>query len=105
MSLEKITQTTYEIDQFGFVFVITQDNITEDGKVISAGQSHRRPIAPDADLSEEEAGTKAICEAAFTDEVKADYAAKQAKAEARRAEEEAANAPIEEPIEEPAVTE
>lgn len=100
MSLEKTTQTTYEIDQFGFVFVITQQNIVEDGKIISAGQSHRRPIAPDANLSEEDAGTKSICEAAFTDEVKADYAQKQAEAEARRAEEEAANAVVEEPVEE-----
>ena len=98
MSLEKITQTTYEIDQFGFVFVITQQNIVEDGKIISAGQSHRRPIAPDADLSEEDADTKAICEAAFTEQVKADYAQKKAEAEARRAEEEAANAVVEEPV-------
>jgi len=113
MSLEKLKKTSYEVTDNGFVFVITQENIVEDGAVISAGQNHRRPILPDADLSEEDANTKAICEAAFTDEVKADYAAKQAEAEARRAEEEArraeeaaANAVVEEPVvEEPATTE
>jgi len=98
MSLEKLKKTSYEVTDNGFVFVITQENIVEDGAVISAGPNHRRPILPDADLSEEDANTKAICEAAFTDEVKADYAQKKAEAEAR---EEAENAVVEEPIEEP----
>lgn len=116
MSLEKNTRTSYEVADNGYVFVITQENIIEDGKVISAGPNHRRPILPDADLSEEDANTKAICDAAFTEQVKADYATKQAEAEARRAEEariaeearkadEAAANAVEEPVEEPAVTE
>lgn len=104
MSLEKNTRTSYEVADNGYVFVITQENIIEDGKVISAGPNHRRPILPDADLSEEDATTKAICDAAFTEQIKSDYAAKQAETEARIAEE-TANSVVEEPVEELATTE
>tara|TARA_R110002020_G_scaffold127210_3_gene285465 strand:+ start:388 stop:603 length:216 start_codon:yes stop_codon:yes gene_type:complete len=68
MSLEKNTRTSYEIADNGTVFVITKDSIFEDGKIISEGNNHRRPILPDADLSNEDAATKAICIAAFNDE-------------------------------------
>ena len=83
MALEKINSTQFEIATNGTVFVITKTKIVEDGTVISIGEPHRRSITPDADLSGEDANTKAICEASFTDEVKSAYEAQKEKSAAK----------------------
>ena len=48
--------------------------ITDDGKEISRS-FHRHVLSCDADISGEGAEVQAVCNAVWTDEVKADYAA------------------------------
>lgn len=52
-------------------------SLVEDGNELAAS-FHRSVMHPDSDWSECEANVQAICNAVFTDSVKADWAAKQA---------------------------
>ena len=52
-------------------------SLVEDGNELAAS-FHRSVMHPDSDWSECEANVQAICNAVFTDAVKADWAAKQA---------------------------
>ena len=76
MSLEK----TIKIDQieivgdYKAVQVRTATVVTDDGKELSRS-FHRHTLSCDADISEEDAEVQAICNAVWTDEVKAAYAA------------------------------
>ena len=56
-------------------------SLVEDGNELAAS-FHRSVMHPDSDWSECEANVQAICNAVFTDAVKADWAAKQAADEA-----------------------
>ena len=58
------------------VQVRTATIIAEDGTEISR-TFHRHVVAPDADLSAEDADVAAICTPVFSDSVKAAYAAAQ----------------------------
>ena len=61
--------------QYGRVFVITHTVLVDDdGNVIKA-KKHRRPIEPDADISEEPVVIRRICEAMRTDEALARWEA------------------------------
>ena len=51
--------------------------MVEDGQELAAS-FHRMVMHPDSDWSDCEANVQAICNAVFTDAVKADWAAKQA---------------------------
>ena len=76
MSLEKIIK----IDQIEIVGdyksiqVRTATVITDDGTELSRS-FHRHVLNCDADISEEDAEVQAVCNAVWTDEVKAAYAA------------------------------
>ena len=52
-------------------------SLVEEGQELAAS-FHRMVMHPDSDWSECEANVQAICNAVFTDAVKADWAAKQA---------------------------
>ena len=52
-------------------------SLVEDGQELAAS-FHRSVMHPDSDWSECEANVQAICNAVFTDEVKQQWAAKQA---------------------------
>ena len=75
MSLEKIIK----IDQIEIVGdykaiqVRTATVITDDGTELSRS-FHRHVVNCDADISEEDAEVQAVCNAVWTDEVKASYA-------------------------------
>ena len=65
--------------RYGRVFVVTHTVlIDDDGNVIKA-RKHRRPIEPDADISEEPLLIQRICEAVRTDDALARWAASQAE--------------------------
>ena len=74
MSLEK----TIKIDQIEIVGdykaiqVRTATVVTDDGKELSRS-FHRHVLNCDADISEEDAEVQAVCNAVWTDEVKAAY--------------------------------
>lgn len=74
MSLEKVIK----IDQieivgdFKAVQVRTATVVTDDGKEISRS-FHRHVLSCDADISGEDAEVQAVCNAVWTDEVKAAY--------------------------------
>ncbi len=76
MSLEKIVK----IDQIEIVGdyksiqVRTATVVTDDGVELSRS-FHRHVLSCDADISGEDAEVKAVCNAVWTDEVKAAYAA------------------------------
>jgi len=76
MSLEKIIK----IDQIEIVGdykaiqVRTATVVTDDGTELSRS-FHRHVLNCDADISEEDAEVQAVCNAVWTDEVKAAYAA------------------------------
>ena len=59
-------------------------SVVEDGNELAAS-FERCVMQPDSDWSECEANVQAICNAVFTDAVKADWAAKQAADEAAMA--------------------
>ena len=52
-------------------------SLVEDGNELAAS-FHRSVMQPDSDWSQAEPNVQAICNAVFTDAVKADWAAKQA---------------------------
>jgi hypothetical protein len=52
-------------------------SLVEEGQELAAS-FHRSVMHPDSDWSQAEANVQAICNAVFTDAVKADWAAKQA---------------------------
>ena len=54
------------------VQVRTATRVLEDGVVLSSG-FHRHVVAPDADITGEDAEVQAICNAVHTDAVKAAY--------------------------------
>ena len=74
MSLEKIIK----IDQIEIVGdyksiqVRTATVVTDDGAELSRS-FHRHVLHPDADISGEDAEVKAVCNAVWTDEIKAAY--------------------------------
>ena len=90
MALEKTESLRHEVEPNGTVFVVSKSVITDDGAVVGSSGNHRKPVCPGDDYSGEAAETKAICDAVWTDEVKAAYAASQAE---RIAAEAAAAAP------------
>ena len=65
-----------EVLENGCVQVRTKTAIMEDGKQIS-GTFHRHVVAPGDDYSQEDARVQAICAAAHTAEVCAEYQAMQ----------------------------
>jgi len=76
MSLEKIVK----IDQieivgdYKVVQVRTATVVTDDGKELSRS-FHRHVLSCDSDISGEDAEVQAVCNAVWTDDVKAAYAA------------------------------
>ena len=71
-------------------------SLVEDGQELAAS-FHRSVMHPDSDWSQAEPNVQAICNAVFTDQVKADWAAKQAADAAALATDGASNAPADEP--------
>ena len=71
-------------------------SLVEDGNELAAS-FHRSVMHPDSDWSECEANVQAICNAVFTDEVKQQWADKQAADAAALATDGASNAPADEP--------
>jgi hypothetical protein len=67
--IEVVSQGTYKIVQ-----VRTATVIKRDGEEISRSY-HRHTVAPDADLTQEDADVAAICTPVFTQEMKDAYAA------------------------------
>jgi hypothetical protein len=65
-----------EVIESGSVQVRTATRIVEDGNVISSSY-HRHVVKPGSDYSGEDEKVQAICAAAHTPEVIADYQAKQ----------------------------
>lgn len=65
---------------WSLVQVRTATIISEDGTEISR-TFHRHVVAPDADLTQEDADVSAICTPVFSDAVKAAYAAHLAEGE------------------------
>jgi len=60
------------VGQYKSVQVRTDIVVMEDGEELSR-KYHRHALMPDADISAEHAEVKAICNAVWTDQVKADY--------------------------------
>ena len=80
MALEKSEKLRHDIEPNGIVFVETVTTVTDDG-VIVGSNTHRKPISPGDDYSDEAEVTKAICAAVQTDTVVAAYQAANAPAE------------------------
>jgi hypothetical protein len=70
-------------------------SLVEDGNELAAS-FHRSVMHPDSDWSECEANVQAICNAVFTNEVKQQWADKQAADAAQMATDGASNAPADE---------
>ena len=72
MALTKTTEIAQMevVGQYKAVQVATDTIVKEDGKEISRSR-HRHVLHPDDDISGEVAEVQAICNAAWTDEVKA----------------------------------
>ena len=60
------------VGKYKSVQVRTDTVVMEDGEELSR-KYHRHALSPDADISAEHAEVKAICNAVWTDQVKADY--------------------------------
>ena len=60
------------VGKYKFVQVRTDTVVIEDGNELSR-QYHRHSLAPDADISNEHSEVQAVCNAVWTDEVKANY--------------------------------
>ena len=80
MALTKVSKLDkYEIVNADTIPVIQCRHavwVEEDGVMIGGKQYHRHVIAPDTDVSNEDAQIQAVASAIFTDEIKAAYAAK-----------------------------
>ena len=80
MALEKKTVTgQIEVGENGSIGLRTDTVVTDDGKEISRS-FHRKVLAPNADVSGEDAKVRAVAAAVWTDEVVAAYVAAQAAA-------------------------
>ena len=60
------------VGKYKSVQVRTDTVIIEDGNELSR-QYHRHALMPDADISNEHSEVQAVCNAVWTDKVKADY--------------------------------
>tara|TARA_R100001460_G_scaffold15460_1_gene33995 strand:- start:576 stop:830 length:255 start_codon:yes stop_codon:yes gene_type:complete len=60
------------VGKYKSVQVRTDTVIIEDGNELSR-QYHRHALMPDADISNEHSEVQAVCNAVWTDEVKANY--------------------------------
>ena len=74
MALTKETQIgkIEVVGKYKSVQVRTDTVVMEDGEELSR-KYHRHALSPDADISAEHAEVKAICNAVWTEQVKADY--------------------------------
>ena len=82
-----LTEETFDdkielVGEFRHVQIRTATIIKRDGKEISRS-FHRRVLAPDADVSEENTEIKGITKSAWTKAIKKDYIASQAEDNAR----------------------
>ena len=60
------------VGKYKLVQVRTDTVIIEDGNELSR-KYHRHSLTPDADISNEHSEVQAVCNAVWTDQVKADY--------------------------------
>jgi hypothetical protein len=60
------------VGKYKSVQVRTDTVVMEDGEELSR-KYHRHALAPDADISNEHSEVQAVCNAVWTDEVKANY--------------------------------
>jgi hypothetical protein len=74
MAINKETQIgkIEVVGKYKSVQVRTDTVIIEDGNELSR-QYHRHALMPDADISNEHSEVQAVCNAVWTDEVKANY--------------------------------
>ncbi len=74
MALTKETQIgkIEVVGKYKSVQVRTDTVVMEDSKELSR-QYHRHVLLPDADISSEHSEVQAVCNAVWTDQVKADY--------------------------------
>ena len=74
MALTKETQIgkIEVVGKYKSVQVRTDIVVMEDGNELSR-QYHRHALNPDADISNEHSEVQAVCNAVWTDQVKADY--------------------------------
>jgi hypothetical protein len=73
------------VGKYKSVQVRTDTVVIEDGEELSR-KYHRHALSPDADISAEHAEVQAVCNAVWTDEVKANYETFKAEQEAQFAE-------------------
>ena len=66
------------VGKYKSVQVRTDTVVIEDGEELSR-KYHRHALAPDADISAEHSEVKAVCNAVWTDQVKAAYEAFKAE--------------------------
>ncbi len=87
MALNKETQIgkIEVVGKYKSVQVRTDTVIIEDGNELSR-KFHRHSLMPDADISAEHTEVQAVCNAVWTDEVKANYETFKAEQEAQFAE-------------------
>ena len=80
MAINKETQIgkIEVVGKYKSVQVRTDTVIIEDGNELSR-KYHRHALSPDADISNEHAEVQAVCNAVWTDQVKADYEAYKAE--------------------------
>tara|TARA_R100000654_G_scaffold68058_1_gene96808 strand:- start:59 stop:313 length:255 start_codon:yes stop_codon:yes gene_type:complete len=80
MAINKETQIgkIEVVGKYKSVQVRTDTVIIEDGNELSR-KYHRHALSPDADISNEHAEVQAVCNAVWTDQVKADYEAFKAE--------------------------
>ena len=74
MAIEKVVTYDYEVIGDYSVQVRRRDSYVEDGVALS-WTFHRHVVHPNSDWSSESDEIKAVCDALFTDEVKAAYLA------------------------------
>ena len=74
MALTKETQIgkIEVVGKYKSVQVRTDTVVMEDGEELSR-KYHRHALMPDADISNEHSEVQAVCNAVWTDQVKADY--------------------------------
>ena len=70
------------VGQYKFVQVRTDTVVMEDGTELSR-KYHRHALSPDTDISAENTEVQAVCNAVWTDEVKAAYATFKTAQEAK----------------------
>ena len=72
LSKEIVVDKIEVVGDHKMVQVRTATRVLEDGVVLSSG-FHRHVVAPDADITGEDAEVQAVCNAVHTDAVKAAY--------------------------------